>query len=289
MNSSLKQIVAELEAMRGIDLSGYRETTLQRRVAARIAKVCQGDAEAYLQRLRDNPDECEQLIETVTISVSSFFRNPLMYEVLARKVLPEIMDRKQASGQKQIRVWSAGCAAGEEPYSIAILLDKALRGRGADWSCLIFATDLDRTALDRARAGVYDRERLEHTKLGVLDAYFTPRGDGYELRPFVRKMVQFSWGDVVSPKHAIPTSSVFGSFDLVLCRNVLIYFSTEVQADVFDQLDRSLAPGGYLVLGDSETVRGGPDVKLNTVDRGNRIYRKPARGNAAHRRAWEAK
>ena len=100
----------------------------------------------------------------------------------------------------------------------------------------------------------------------------------------IRKMVQFSWGDVVSPKRAIPAGSVFGTFDLVLCRNVLIYFSTDVQASVFGQLDRSLAPGGYLVLGDSETPCRELDGKLQTLDRRNRIYRKPSRQRGAQDR-----
>lgn len=288
MDSRLKRIVDELKAARGIDLAGYRESTLQRRVAARMAKIGQTDACAYLERLRESPDECDRLIETITISVSSFFRDPMMYEVLAHDVLPEIIERKRAGGSKEIRVWSAGCAAGEEPYTLAILLDQALEPRKSDWTCLVFATDLDNAALDRARAGVYDRERLKHTKLGVLDTYFAPSGDGYELRPLVRKMVQFSWGDLVSSKHAIPAGSVFGSFDLVLCRNVLIYFIAAVQAAAFDQLDRSLGPGGYLVLGDSETLGGELEGKLQVVDRRNRIYRKPPPGDGAAHPAGKA-
>ncbi len=280
----LDKVIFALKTARNIDVSGYRENTLRRRVAARMAKVCHGDHADYLQRLRVNPGECDRLIEAITINVSSFFRDPMVYEALARDVLPELIERKQANGTKEIRVWSAGCAAGEEPYSIAILLDQALKGQKSDWSCLIFATDLDNAVLERAKVGVYDRKQLKDTRLGVVDGYFTPEGDGYRLRPFLRKMVQFSRGDLVSPEHAIPAGSIFGSFDLVLCRNVLIYFSTEVQAAVFAQLDRSLAPGGYLVLGDSETLCPELEGKLRMFNRGNRIYQKPPRRRGAHHR-----
>lgn len=284
MDPFLDKVVSALKTARNIDLGGYREGTLSRRVAVRMAKVCRGDRAGYLRRLQASPGECDRLIQTITINVSSFFRDPSVYEALARNVLPEIIERKRTGRSKEIRVWSAGCAAGEEPYSIAILLDQALKGQKSDWSCLIFATDLDNSVLERATAGVYDREQLKNTKLGVLDTYFTPNGYEYELRPFIRKMVQFSWGDVVSPEHAIPAGSIFGSFDLVLCRNVLIYFSAAVQAGVFGQLDRSLAPGGYLVLGDSETLCRELDGKLQTLDRRNRIYRKPPRRNGAQDR-----
>ncbi len=280
----LNKVVSTLRTERNIDVSGYRENMLRRRVAARMAKVCHGDPANYLQRLQASPDECDRLIEAITINVSSFFRDPGVYESLARDVLPELIERKQAGGTKELRVWSAGCATGEEPYSIAILVDQALKGRKSDWSCLIFATDLDNAVLERAKVGVYDRKQLTDTRLGVVDGYFTPEGDGYRLRPFLSKMVQFSWGDLASPEHAIPAGSIFGSFDLVLCRNVLIYFSTDVQAAVFAQLDRSLAPGGYLVLGDSETLCPELEGELRMFDRGNRIYCKPPRRRGAHHR-----
>lgn len=242
-----------------------------------MAKAHCGDRAAYLERLRASLDECDRLIETITINVSSFFRDPMVYEALAREILPEIIGRKQMRRSKEIRVWSAGCAAGEEPYSVAILLDQALKGQKSDWSCLIFATDLDRSALERAKAATYDREQLKDTKLGVLDTYFTPHGEGHELRPFVRKMVQFSWGDLVSSEHAIPAGSIFGSFDLVLCRNVLIYFSGDVQDAIFGKLHKSLAPGGYLVLGDSETLNSKLNALLHTISQKNRIYQRPLR------------
>lgn len=242
-----------------------------------MAKTCNGDGAAYLERLEASPDECDRLIETIAINVSSFFRDPAVYEALAREVLPEIIGRKQMGRSKEIRVWSAGCAAGEEPYSLAILLDRALKGKKSEWSYLIFATDIDNSALERAKAATYGREQFKDTKLDVLDTYFTPHGGGYELRPFVRKMVQFSWDDLASAGRVAPAGSIFGSFDLVLCRNVLIYFSGDVQGAIFGKLHKSLASGGYLVLGDSETLNSETNALLQTISQKNRIYRRPLR------------
>ncbi len=268
----LRRIRQGLFEARGLDLSGYRAGTLQRRVAVRVAAAAGGDREAYLHLLRRDPGEWDRLVDAVTIHVSGFFRDPVVFELLARDVLPELIERKRAS--RELRVWSAGCAAGQEPYSVAILLDRALRDERGEWSCLIFATDLVRTSLERARRGVYPRAELEHTRLGVVDAYFTAVAGGYELRPAVREMVRFSPGDIVSPG-AIPPSSVYGSFDLVLCRNVLIYYGAAAQQRALEQLSGSLAPGGYLVLGEAEALDARREDALQTVDRRARVYRRP--------------
>lgn len=268
----LRRIRQGLVEACGLDLSGYREGTLQRRVSVRVAAAAGGDREAYLHLLERDPGEWDRLVDAVTIHVSGFFRDPVVFELLARDVLPELIERRRPS--HVLRVWSAGCAAGQEPYSVAILLDRALRDERADWSCLIFATDLARARLETARQGVYPRAELEHARLGVVDAYFTAVAGGYELRPAVREMVQFSQGDVVSPG-AIPTGSIYGSFDLVLCRNVLIYYGAAAQQRALDQLRRSLAPGGYLVLGEAEALDDRQQGALETIHQRARIYRRP--------------
>jgi len=270
----LDRIVAELEAAREIDLSGYRRGTLQRRINARIARVCDGDSEVYLQRLRTDSNELNQLISAITIKVSSFFRNPLVFELVGQNILPDIIERKNRSRNREVRIWSAGCAAGEEAYSLSILAHQAMKGKLTDWTTLIFATDIDASAIETAKAGVYARSRLESVKLGVLDKYFDAAGDRFCVRPFVRRMVRFSQDDLTSSKLAAPAESIFGSFDLVFCRNVLIYFSREVQAEVFRKLCRSLVRGGYLVLGDSESLSKEMESKFQTIDSNNRIFRK---------------
>ncbi len=127
----------------------------------------------------------------------------------------------------------------------------------ADWRLHIFATDIDANALKTAAEGVYPRESFENTKLGILGEHFTAVGEGYRIRTFIRKMVWFSQDDLTSPHRFAPKHSIFGTFDLVFCRNVLIYFSLELQDRVLDKLFKSLDKGGYLILGESESLSRG--------------------------------
>ena len=258
----------------GIDLGAYRRPMLERRLAARSRKLRIGDLALYLRKLEEEPEESHRLIDTVGVNISSFFRNPSLWEVIAREILPEILDRKRHARYRDIRAWSAGCGTGEEAYTIAILVHKALKVDADDWAVRIFATDVDEEALQTAVAGTYPRERFKSTKLGILDEYFVPSRTGFEVRSFVRRMVRFSVHDLISPASAAPTDSVFGSFDLVCCRNVLIYFSRAVQRRVIGNLSKSLDSGGYLVLGESESRLGESESTLETVDPMNQVFRK---------------
>ena len=276
MESHLDAVLEELNRSRGIDLSGYRRSMLERRLDARMSRLRCDDPAEYLARLRTDPSECDGLVNAIAINVSSFFRDPIVWEILAQSVLPKIIERKQRAGNNEIRVWSAGCAAGEEAFSTAILLHRALKGQLADWRLHIFATDIDATTLEIAPQGIYPRESFQTTTLGVLNEYFSAVGDGYQVRPFIRKMVWFSQDDLTSPKRSAPKESIFGTFDLVFCRNVLIYFSLELQGRVLDKLFKSLDKGGYLFLGESESIGRGAQSKLTEVDGKNRIYVKHA-------------
>ena len=277
MATDLGNVLAALKALRGVDLSGYRPDTLRRRVAARMAQAKAIDVDEYARGLYLDPDECDRLISTIAIKVSSFFRNPIVFELTAQKLLADIIERnrrKDAPGG-DIRVWSAGCATGEEAWSLAILLNQALEDERNDWTVHIFATDLDPNALATAETGVYPRERLEDVKLGVLDRYFEAGGDDYRIRPSLRRMVCFSRDDLTSTQRDAPAESVFGTFDLIFCRNVLIYYSRDVQDHMFRRLHRSLSRRGYLVLGNAEGLNSEMEPKLQTIDRMNRMYRKP--------------
>jgi len=277
MAADLDNVLAALKMLRGVDLSGYRPDTLQRRVAARMTKAHAADVDEYARQLHLDPDECDRLISTIAIKVSSFFRDPIVFELTAQKLLGDIIERNRRSGAPggDIRVWSAGCATGEEAWSLAILLHQALKGKRNDWTVQIFATDLDPNALATAKTGVYPRERLEDVKLGILDQYFVANEEGYRIRPFLRRIVRFSRDDLTSTRHHAPAESVFGTFDLIFCRNVLIYYSPDVQGHIFRGLHRSLAKRGYLVLGNAEGLNTEMESKLQTIDRMNRIYRKP--------------
>lgn len=229
---------------------------------------------SYLARLDSDSKECRLLLDTIGINVSGFFRNTFVFEMIRKQILPAIMDFKRSSSSRELRIWSAGCGAGEEAYSIAILLHMALEDEEEEWTPYIFATDMDERALIRAGEGLYPRESLKDTRLGIVDACFSKLDEEYQVLPRIQRMVRFSRHDLTSPKYAFPPDSIFGSFDLVLCRNVLIYFSQEMVGDIFERLHKSLASGGFLVLGESEALDRKSEKRLSTVDAANRIYRK---------------
>ncbi|GBC62099.1 chemotaxis protein CheR [Desulfonema ishimotonii] len=275
MDVLMDHVMAELFRTRHIDLTGYRRPILVNRLLRRMKILEIRDPFKYLTRLRSDPEEVDHLMESLLIRVSTFFRNPLVFELIGQQILPHILFGRKRSGIPEIRVWSAGCATGEEAYSIAILLHEVIRRGGGGLTPYIFATDISRKALDFARAGKYPRQCFEHTRLGVLDRYFSASDDGFEVIPLIRHMVRFSDDDLTSAQRIAPADSIFGTFDLILCRNVLIYFSDALQRTVFAKLYRALNRGGYLVLGEAESLPPGPEKGFAEIDSRNRIFQKP--------------
>jgi chemotaxis protein methyltransferase CheR len=270
----LDQVLEELNKSTGFDLKGYRRKTLLRRLDTRLALLRSPDPESYMRLLRSDPAEPVRLIDTLVVQVSSFFREPIVFEIVAQSVLPAIIERRRSEGRKEMRVWCAGCASGEEAYSMAILIHEVLKEDAASWCVRVFGTDLSTKALNTAREAVYGRESLATTRLGIVDRYFVPRGLCFEVRPFIRSMVHFSIDDLLSKRRITPAESVFGTFDMVLCRNVLIYFSDWAQGAVFSKLAMALVEGGCLILGSSEVLPGEYAEQFATVDRRNRIFTK---------------
>jgi len=277
MTKNFDKILEILKQARGINFSGYRQDMLKRRVSVRLANLGIVDYACYLEHLESDPTECDKLIDTLAINVSSFFRNPIVCEILAQTVLPQIIAKKRRSRSRQIRIWSAGCAGGEEPYSQAILIHEALKNDPEKWTVQVFATDIDKEALNCADNALYPREKLLNTRLGILDEYFDFTKNSYRVKPKIRDMVHFSNDNMTSTTTFAPVESVFGEFDIIFCRNVLIYFNAELQRKVMSKFVYSLAPAGYLVLGEAETLDEAIRAEFKVVDHRNRIYKKRKR------------
>jgi len=204
--------------------------------------------------LEHNADERTTLIDCLTVNVSRFFRNPLTFEHLARRTLPAIIARKADRSDQSLRVWSAGCARGEEPYSTAILINEIIEKENKAFDLNIFATDINTKMLETVNTGRYQFDQIKNVKHGWIHKYFTCIDDTYILSPKIRNMVNFSFYNMIDAKTYVPPESVFGNFDLVLCRNLLIYFKAERQEIIFEKLFHALAPDGYLVLGEAEKL-----------------------------------
>ncbi len=252
MENTLKLILEYLNAKRGFDFSGYRPSMVKRRVRQRFPFTKCRNFSDYFHYLWNNPDELDNLLDVLTINVSRFFRDTLTFEYIADRILPAVAYQKIKSNDHSLRVWSNGCSMGEEPYSIAILINEFLEKENLDFDVNIFATDIDGKILQKAKKATYVFDSIKSTKYRLLKKYFLSRQNLFQLMPAITDMVSFSIYDILDKKSYAPPESVFGGFDVVLCRNVLIYFNTEYQDRIFDKLYRALSKHGYLVLGEVE-------------------------------------
>jgi chemotaxis methyl-accepting protein methylase len=274
INSSLKPILDYLMEKRGFDFSGYHPAMLARRIGNRLTDLNCKDFNDYLVHVKDNPAEIDLLLDVITINVSRFFRDTLTFELMADRILPAMVLEKAHQSDASLRIWSAGCAMGEEPYSVAILIHELLRKEGLMMNLHIFATDIDEKILKGAKKAVYPLSSIENIKYRLLTRYFTPAEDCFRLVPEIRNQVSFSLYDILEKKHMVPPESIFGNFDLVLCRNLLIYFNTGYQDILFAKLHHSLAPNGILILGEAEAPTLKYQHSFSRITDFGPIYRK---------------
>ena len=274
MAENLELVLHYLNEKRGFDFSGYRISMVERRVQQRFASIKCESYHDYLRYLKENPDEFDHLLGALTINVSRFFRDTLTFEYIADRILPAIFHEKKKAADNSIRVWSAGCAKGEEPFSIAILIHELVEKEALKIATRIFATDIDGKILGRAQKEAHPFDSIKGMKYRLLKKYFISEGEAFQLIPIIRNMVSFSMYDILDKKSYAPPESIFGGFDMVLCRNVLIYFDDEHQDQIFEKLYRSLAQNGYLVLGEAEIPTTKYQRRFRKVNDCCHIYQK---------------
>ncbi len=244
-NRTLRALLEQLHDASGIDFSRYKTPTILRRVQRRMAATGIHRLADYVGYLQDHPEEYERLVGTFLIKVTEFFRDPELFAYLRDHILPEIIAAAR-SRDHELRLWSAGCATGEEAYSLAILVAETLGDELEQFTVRIFATDLDAAAVTFARRGVYPSNALSGLPQEMVERYFTPYNGGYEVSKRVRGLVVFG-------QHDLGQRPPFPHIDLCLCRNVLIYFTPELQQRALQLFAFALRDAGYLVLGKAET------------------------------------
>jgi two-component system, chemotaxis family, CheB/CheR fusion protein len=255
-----------LKESRGFDFTGYKRSTLHRRVRRRMALVNVATVAEYRDYLEMQPEEFSALFDSMLINVTGFFRDPLAWQALAEKVLPELLTAKGAKGP--VRVWSAGCATGEEAYTLAMVIAEATGPDQFRERVKIYATDLDEHALQTARAGLYDEAALAGLPDRLRDLYFESAGMAGKsaFRRDLRRQVIFGRNDLTRDA---PISRV----DLLAARNTLMYFNAEAQANVIRRFHFALSHPGYLFLGKAEMLLNHAD-RFAPVDLRNRLFRK---------------
>ncbi|MEZ4571654.1 MAG: CheR family methyltransferase [Thermomicrobiales bacterium] len=260
----LQHLLAEIQAHSGINYSAYKSPTITRRIQRRmVAAGCRNLAQ-YISYLEDNPDEYESLAQSFLIKVTEFFRDPELFEYLLGGGLQPLIDHARETGE--LRIWSAGCATGEEAYSIAIVVNELIGNDHPEINVRIFATDIDADAIAFARRGTFSASALKNLPEELVERYFERHGERFEARKALRSLVVFG-------EHDLSTRSPFPRIDLVVCRNVLIYFATQLQRRVLQLFAFALRDEGLLVLGKAESVSPLPDY-FTTLDSRLKIYRR---------------
>jgi two-component system CheB/CheR fusion protein len=259
----LAEIIDLLRTKTSHDFALYKPGTLLRRIESRMALASVDDIGRYLDTLRQNSGELELLAKDLLINVTSFFRDPKAFELLAKEVVPDLVHRQPSD--RPLRIWVAGCSSGEETYSLAMLFLEEIAAAKRDIKLQVFASDVDEDAIALAREGRYPESIAADVSAARLARFFTQEEHSYRVVPELRGVVVFTAQDVLA-------DPPFSRLDLISCRNLLIYLRPEAQEKVFLLFHFALREGGVLMLGGSETV-GSLDDRFEPISKTQRIYR----------------
>lgn len=267
---NLDKLLLKVNEERGLDLGQYRKGYVERRLAARLRAIGLHSYRQYAAFLDEHPEEYHQLLDTLTINVTDFYRDDTVYKLFRERIVPDILKSKLRTRHRTVRAWSAGCATGEEPYSIAMTLLEAAGRMKETFLFSVLGTDIDPKALEKAKRAEYDAAVLERIPKSHQLKYVEVRGDRLIIKPEVTSLVRFSKMNLFEDR---PSAVV----DIIFCRNVFIYLNRDQQEKVLMTFWSALHRGGYLVLGRSEKMSTGIAERFELIDGRERVYRKPQR------------
>lgn len=253
-----EMLVRWLKGRTGLDLTSYKSVQMKRRLTSLMESLGISDFQEYIALLERDQAALDQFLKRLTINVSDFFRNPERFSDLQRVILPRLLSERE-----QLKVWSAGCANGSEPYTLAIILYEL--GAATFHQHEILATDLDKRSLDQAEAGIYTESEIKGVSEKQRHRYFHPVGDNWQVRDFLRKSVKFKQQNLL-------TDPFPQDCDLILCRNVVIYFTQEAKDKLYPRLQAALRPGGVLMVGGTEPILRYADYGFQQL--GSGFYRR---------------
>ncbi|WP_400242009.1 protein-glutamate O-methyltransferase CheR [Niallia sp. JL1B1071] len=250
MEKDFQDFIKNFYKLSGIDLSLYKEAQMKRRLTSLYEKRGFTSFADYFKAIHTNKNLLDELLDRMTINVSEFYRNYKRWEVLEKKILPTLHKSKS-----QLKVWSAACSTGEEPYTLSMLLSNETQVKDFQ----ILATDIDANALERAKNGVYLERALNEVPLAQKNKYFEQQGSMYKIIDEVKKNVTFK-------KQNLLADSFGGPFDLIVCRNVLIYFTEDAKDLLYHKFAQALRPGGIFFVGSTEQIFTPAKYGLETAD-----------------------
>lgn len=230
--------IQNIKRKTGIDLSLYKEAQMKRRLTSLYERKGHKDFNEFYEAIHNDKDVLEEFLDRMTINVSEFYRNKERWEVLDKKILPQLL-----TSSKRLKIWSAACSTGEEPYSLAMVLASHVPMRDIS----IFATDLDEGVLERAQVGLYPERALKDVPRNVVTEYFVNEGVHYQVTDEIKRTVTFK-------KHNLLKDRYDTGYDLIVCRNVMIYFTEEAKEEIYMNFSKALKPGGVLFVGSTEQI-----------------------------------
>jgi len=268
-----ENLLQYLRTNRGFDFTGYKRSTLMRRVSKQMQYLNIENFANYQDYLEVHPDEFKTLFNTILINVTAFFRDPLAWEYLAKEIIPNILKNKQKN--EQVRIWSAGCASGEEAYTLAIILAEILGIDDFRHRVKIYATDIDEEALNQARQASYSAKNIHAVPLELRDKYFDLSNENYIFHQELRRAVIFG-------RHDLLQDAPISRLDLLVCRNTLMYFNSETQGRIINRFHFALNDHGYLFLGKAEMLVTHANL-FTPINLKDRVFAKVPLGNIRNR------
>ncbi|KQU20530.1 chemotaxis protein CheR [Bacillus sp. Leaf13] len=250
MPQEYEEFIRKIKMLTGIDLSLYKEGQMKRRLTSLYEKRGYHSFREYYKDIQTSPNVLNEFLDRITINVSEFYRNAKRWEVLEKKILPSLLE-----SQKRLKIWSAACSTGEEPYTIAMILSNLVPLSQIE----ILATDLDENVLARAKLGVYHERSLNEVPADIKKQYFIKEEDFYRVDDEIKRRVTFK-------NHNLLADRFDQEFDLVVCRNVLIYFTEDAKSLLYDKFSASLKSGGVFFVGSTEQIFNPGKYEFETID-----------------------
>lgn len=239
-----------------INLSAYKSNQLHRRIQSLMSRVGAGSVDEYVQMLKKSPEQKQKFLDFITINVSEFFRNPELFDELKNEIQFNLLPKNN-----NLNIWSAACSIGAEPYSLAMMINSINSGGRHS----ILATDIDNTILEKAKKAEYIYSEIKNVKAEYLNKYFIKDNDKYFVIDKIKNMVTFK-------KHDLILDSYQGNFDLIVCRNVVIYFNQDIKEKIYQKFSNSLKKGGLLFVGATESIYNYKDYNFEKAS--TFIYKK---------------
>jgi len=252
-------IVKHFRQLYDIDISKFDDAFLSRSILKRSADTLCDSPSSYCKHMEQNDLERKRFLDSLHIGYSEFFRNPLTFLILERFIIPEILLKLKNINRQEIRIWSAACAAGEEAYSLAMILEEQKHSNNGKWNYRIFASDISKEQIVKANTSTYSSETLNNMSLKRIRKWFTESPhDGlddnkvFHINPDLKQNIEFSVFDLCDEQLTFPSGSIFGDFDIVICANFLFYYKTRYRKTILEKTGNALTNGGYLITGETE-------------------------------------